>query len=319
MAVDGLVAKGRSEELMKWIFAGFMACVLAASAGCTSGQLRTATLNQGSTLADFQYQMVLRNLATFAANPSVIPWHLSIMSGTAQVADAGTAHSYALPQFSALRPGRWVEWESGVSGSRTIVEQWTTNPIIHTDALKLMQMGYRRALGFPDMPDQKLLDDLTHDIKQQISSTEDLRSETVLFYQSQYNKLKQSYDSLRHATSSTVGEQRIMAGPGESDVAADRQTPLAREVAREVNDILDDLQSIPTGWFGVGCKRDVPRDACYVACSGKVYVWVTRDHCAELSQFTMALLDIAAAIQEPSTLSLQTGGLTFSPGYTAPP
>ncbi len=32
----------------------------------------------------------------------------------------------------------------------------------------------------------------------------------------------------------------------------------------------------------------------------------------------MAILDIATAIQEPQTLSLQGGGLSFSPGYTAP-
>ena len=33
----------------------------------------------------------------------------------------------------------------------------------------------------------------------------------------------------------------------------------------------------------------------------------------------MAVLDIAAAIQEPQTLNVQGGGLSFSPGYTAPP
>ena len=210
---------------MKWIFGGLMACLMASTAGCTNNQLRTSTLDQGSTLADFQYQMVLRNLANFAANPSVIPWHMSIMTGTAQVADAGTAHTYVLPQFAPLRPQQWFEWGSGVSGSRTIVEQWSTNPIVHTDALKVIQMAYRRAFGFQDMPDQNLLDDLAHDIKKQISSTEDLRSETVLFYQSQFTKLKQSYDSLRRATSSTVGDQRIMPGPGRTRSRRRSQEP----------------------------------------------------------------------------------------------
>ena len=79
------------------------------------------------------------------------------------------------------------------------------------------------------------------------------------------------------------------------------------------------LRTIPTGWFGVGCKRDVPRDACFVARNGKVYIWVTREHLDDLSQFTMAVLDIAAAIQEPQTLNVQNGGLSFSPGYTSPP
>jgi hypothetical protein len=304
---------------MKCVVGAIIVCLLISTAGCTNVQLRTATLEQGSTLTEFQYQMILRNLATLAANPAIIPWHTSIVSGTAQVADSGTAHSYFLPQFAPRLGNRWFEWESGVSGSRTVVEQWSTNPIIHTDALKVIQMAYRRAFGFPDMPDQDLLDDISHDIKKQISSTEDLRSETALFYQSQYVKLKQSYDSLRRATNSTVGGQRIMPGPGEPDPDADRRSPLAREVAREVNDIVDDLRTIPSGWFGIGCKRDVPKDACYVARNGKVYVWVTKEHCDELSRFTMTVLDIATAIQEPQMLSVQGGGLSFSPGYAAPP
>ena len=89
-------------------------------------------------------------------------------------------------------------------------------------------------------------------------------------------------------------------------------------MAREVNDVVDDLQMIPTGWFGVGRRHDVPKDACFVAHEGKVYVWVTRDHRDDLSKFTMAILDIATAIQEPETLSLQGGGLSFSPGFTPP-
>ena len=269
-------------------------------------------------MADFQYQMILRNLASFAANPSAIPWHMSIMSGTAQVADAGTARSDFLPQFSAFRASRWLEWGPGVSGSRTVVQQWSTNPIIHTNALKVLQMAYRRAFGSGEMPDKNLLEDVAHDLKKQITSTEDLRTETALFYQSQFAKLKQSYDAVRTGTHSTVGDQRIVPDAEAADLEIDRKTPLAREVAREVSDLVDDLQTIPTGWFGVGSRRDVPRDACLVAHEGKVYVWVTSENRDDLSKFTMAVLDIATAIQEPQALNVQGGGLTFSPGYTAP-
>ena len=108
-----------------------------------------------------------------------------------------------------------------------------------------------------------------------------------------------------------------MPGPGEADPDIDRKSPLAREVAREVSNIVDELQTIPTGWFGVGSKREVPRDACFVAHDGKVYVWVTPDHRDDLSKFTMAVLDIATAIQEPQSLSIQGGGVSFSPGYSA--
>ena len=62
----------------------------------------------------------------------------------------------------------------------------------------------------------------------------------------------------------------------------------------------------------------MPKDACYVAHEGKIYIWVTADHRDDLSKFTMAVLDIATAIQEPETLNVQGPGLSFSPGFTAP-
>ena len=68
----------------------------------------------------------------------------------------------------------------------------------------------------------------------------------------------------------------------------------------------------PTGWFGVGRWHDVPKDACYVAHEGRVYVWVTKEHRDDLSKFTMAVLDIATAIQEPETLDIQRSGLSFT-------
>jgi hypothetical protein len=310
------VVKERVRDL-KGAFRWFTLGVILMAGGCTNAQLRISTLNQGATLADIQYQMVLRNLACFTANPSAIPWHVSITAGTAQVADAATAHSAFLAHFPTTAINRFFEWDPGVTGSRTIVQQWSTNPIVHTDALKVLQMAYRRGLGFQDMPDQKLLDDVAHDIKKQIILTEDLRTETGLFYQSQFARLQKSYDSLRRGTKSTVGDQQVMPEVG-ADPDLDRKSPLAREVVREVNDIVEDLQSIPTGWFGVGRWHDVPKDACYVAHEGKVYVWVTKDHRDDLSKFTMAVLDIATAIQEPETLNAQGSGLSFSPGFTAP-
>jgi hypothetical protein len=303
---------------MKCNISGIIGLLILCVSGCTNTQLRISTLNQGSVLADFQYEMILRNLASFAANPSAIPWHVSIMSGTAQVADAGSAHTNFLPQFSPSHINRWFEWGPGVTGSRTVVQQWSTNPIVHTDALKLIQMAYRRAYGFDEMPDKDLLDDIAHDIKKQITSTEDLRTETALFYQSQFAKMRQEYSTLRRKTNSTVGDQPIMPGVAETDPDADLKSPLAREVVREVNELVDELKTIPTGWFSVGCKRDVPKDASYVAHEGKTYVWVTSEHRDDLSKFTMSVLDIATTIQEPQTLSVQGGGLTFSPGYSAP-
>jgi hypothetical protein len=65
----------------------------------------------------------------------------------------------------------------------------------------------------------------------------------------------------------------------------------------------DQLRRIPPGWLHVGSKKDVPRCACYSAHSGHTYVWVTPDGMSSLSEFTLAILDIATL--DPSALALQ--------------
>jgi hypothetical protein len=50
---------------------------------------------------------------------------------------------------------------------------------------------------------------------------------------------------------------------------------------------------VPRGWYNVGRKRDVPRNACYVGSHCGVYVWVMPDGLEGLSQFTLAVMDLA--------------------------
>jgi hypothetical protein len=49
----------------------------------------------------------------------------------------------------------------------------------------------------------------------------------------------------------------------------------------------------PRDWYGVGEKKDVPKNACYVGCHGCTYVWVTREGVNGLALFTMGALDMA--------------------------
>jgi hypothetical protein len=50
---------------------------------------------------------------------------------------------------------------------------------------------------------------------------------------------------------------------------------------------------LPTGWFHTGCKKDVPKRACYVAHHCDTYVWVTPDGLEGLTRFTMTVIDLA--------------------------
>ena len=60
-------------------------------------------------------------------------------------------------------------------------------------------------------------------------------------------------------------------------------SPLAR---------LRDKIEVPVGWFCVGGKHDVPKDACFVGHYCDRYVWVMPNHVNELSHFTLIVLGI---------------------------
>ncbi|QDV35833.1 hypothetical protein [Tautonia plasticadhaerens] len=67
---------------------------------------------------------------------------------------------------------------------------------------------------------------------------------------------------------------------------------------------------IPRGWFRIGTKKDVPKDACYVGRHGDTYAWVTPDGVGGLTRFTLLVLSI---VKLDATGSEGGGGLMFTP------
>ena len=115
-------------------------------------------------------------------------------------------------------------------------------------------------------------------------------------------------------TDSTVGDKKFFDPAGGPDHAA-RMTPLAREVASELNEIIDELKTIHPGWYHGGRKHDVPKDACYVAHYKDVYVWVSPEGVDGLTEFTLSVLEMASAIHPAPPVSLGSGGAVDSPGF----
>jgi hypothetical protein len=73
----------------------------------------------------------------------------------------------------------------------------------------------------------------------------------------------------------------------------------------------DDIDCvIPKGWYGVGCKRDVPESACYVGHYCDTYVWVNADGVDGLTRFTMTVIDLATGKPHAPTKSVVR---TFDP------
>jgi hypothetical protein len=273
---------------------------LTCASGCTTGRLRQRTLNQAATLSELQFQQVLDNLAQFAVNPSTLPWHVNLKEGTSQITDS-------ISGGALVDLGPPVATEPQIFGSRTVVAQWGMAPIIDATELRLLRIAYRRAFGAPDMPTPEFRDELVHELKEQIANNPDLQQETALFfaYESNMNGNPRELDA--HVT--TTNHDIIC---GQTDLAKD-PSPLARNVCRKVRQIETSLAMIQPGWFHVGGKRDVPKDACYVGRCGNRYAWVCADGREQLTEFTLTILRLASLIKETQTL-INPGSVKFSPG-----
>ncbi len=157
------------------------------------------------------------------------------------------------------------------------------------------------------MPSPRFLDELAHELKNQFASNADLRNESELFYEYQ-SRANRSFREL-DAHVITTNDASVCGNVGPSL----ERSPLASNVCGKIEMILGDLAEIRPGWFHVGSRRDVPRDACYVGRCGDCFVWVGPDGIDELTEFTLTVLKISSLIKETETL-VSPGNVKFSPG-----
>jgi hypothetical protein len=80
---------------------------------------------------------------------------------------------------------------------------------------------------------------------------------------------------------------------GRNDVACEKNLKMYYKTAEVIS------EKIPLDWFCVGCKKEVPKTACYVAHYCDTYVWVMPCGMDGFSRFTLTILDIATR-QAPS-------------------
>jgi hypothetical protein len=94
-----------------------------------------------------------------------------------------------------------------------------------------------------------------------------------------------------------------------------RVTPFAAEIRRQVKEVQKDLLEIHSGWYGVGGKKDVPRDACYVGRYRDCYVWVCPAQVDELTRFTLKILNFASLIKETGVFTVPGPRFTPASGF----
>jgi hypothetical protein len=94
-------------------------------------------------------------------------------------------------------------------------------------------------------------------------------------------------DSAKEEQTPSAGKETSDAAPAE-EIDAGVLYGGSQLLQVQVRDKIE----VPVGWFGVGCKADVPKGACFVGHHGDRYVWVMPNHVDDLSQFTLIVLGI---------------------------
>jgi hypothetical protein len=135
----------------------------------------------------------------------------------------------------------------------------------------------------------------------------DLRHESEMFY---VFESRSSHNARALDARIVTANDEIVCEP--ATTAGDR-SPLIRNVCRKIETIERDLARIQPGWFHVGRKPDVPKDACYLGKSGHSHTWVAAEGREGLTEFSLTVLNLSALIKETQTL-INPGSVKFSPG-----
>jgi hypothetical protein len=171
-------------------------------------------------MSDLRYKHILDNLAMMVRNPATVPNPVAINGGVVQISDNGSG----LGNLTWNPVGKLgvTQYFFGLTGSRTISEQWSLTPLHNPEKLQLMRWAYQVLL------------------------------ESDLIF-------------------SDDGEKKLRAFLGDEEFA----------------------RAIPRGWFNVGTKHQVPKDARFCGSYHDVYVWVTDEGLDGLSRFYLTILRIA--------------------------
>jgi hypothetical protein len=125
-------------------------------------------------------------------------------------------------------------------------------------------------------------------------------------------------------TEGLIADVKGIVGPLPLPNEVEVSTGLTKETRRRINEIQEELIKtalLGPGWFHVGCKKDVPKNACYVgyykSCGQECFVWVCPEGRAALADFTISILKLSSAFKETQILTVPSG-IQFSPALTRP-
>jgi hypothetical protein len=117
-------------------------------------------------------------------------------------------------------------------------------------------------------------------------------------------------------------EPFLMAGPLDKPTRGPVTTEQAEDKISALVDLVTDRGDEPgkfaTPWVGRGCKKDVPKCACYIGhyrgCQGDCYAWIMPAQMKTLRDFTLLILALVPEDVQENSLPRLGIGAAFSPG-----
>ncbi len=289
----------RGTFLAVWL----LALMAVFTCGCTHRQLSRNTALTATTVNTIQYRMVLDNIALFACEPATLPAHVRLADGTVQISNqAGFGESGG---FSALQGTGFGFEQWGPAASTKVSEQWGTDAVEDPIQVQALQSIYRKAFGLPPLEEPNF-----------ILAAKKSRSKNAPGQSSGDNSQKSGEEQSEsdRQDASLARQPEVLPAPAQSwamagDSSGDDSNGDSDDA--EVDADLDAAEfDIPQGWFQIGCKKDVPPNACYVGCYRDRYAWVTADGVDGLAKFTLAVLTITKL---EAGESKGRSGLMFTP------
>jgi hypothetical protein len=192
--------------------------------------------------------------------------------------------------------GLGVQWGAspnftrGPQATRSVTEQWGADAVTNPRIVKKLQDVYREVLGLAPEPDPLFFGEVNN--RRSLVDLDVIRK--------------------RRSASEDADQEEIPPGKMAADDESRASGSGAKSKTRDDDKSISPAEwpefEIPTGWFHVGRKCDVPKDACYVGCHHDCYVWVMRDGVDGLSRFSLVILSIT----NTQTRVLVDQGLTFT-------
>jgi hypothetical protein len=248
-----------------------LAGLLALLAGCQSLQVERKTVAMAGRLSDIQYKQVMDNLALLADKPNALPHFVLADSGKTIIQATGqTSMSLVWNLFTVA--GKLFDntllgnANPGLGYIQQDQLEWDGTPALDPIQELVMRGLYCKALGFVLSPAE-------------LSATE-------AFFMTEpppFNDV-----NVRNALSFM---EKDLAG---KTVPAGLIWSLANYKPAYVNALRETYERIGPSGVHIGHCLDVPKAACYVSRHGHTYVWVMPDDLENLTNLTIAVLDVAS-------------------------